>query len=343
MNVHLSSQGIGRPAVTGAGKATLVEAAGTEWARSAADRMPRHGGAATRSEFAARQIELNGRVTHAQRSLRFLDQALAGLQDLKLALGGSIAGHASAQAGLQQRLAEVRAQWQHRHQATGGALGPDLSFHDDGTAQQSFRIGALDMDSLQDERAEVLMVYPRGVGKPSTALVIDGQRRAPREWGRRLDYTLAPAGIQAALDDHGQLSCRMQESRWNELRERLMIQGGGHRFPAGQPARVAAIPAPPAIDPSGWQIGNAAEQRTALRHAVHAIDHLQLVRDSLASALEQAGGAIRADRRVGARDAADIGSSLAGALKQTGDFRRFAAIGAILRGLNEQRVRSAAG
>ena len=344
MNVQLSSHGIGRPALRGAGKPAFAEAAGIDGARSAAAaRPPRHGGATRRNEFAAGQIRLNGRVTHAQRAIRFIDQALAGLQGLKTTLGGSIAGHAPARAELEARLAGVRAQWRQRHEATGGALGADLSFHDDGEAQRHFRIGALDLGTLRDERAEVLMIYPRGTGKASLALVVDGQSRGEREWARRLDHALAPAGIHVTLGDEHQLSCRMQESRWNELRDHLMIQGGGHRFPAGRPARVAATPAAEAIDPSTWQIADAAGQRAALRQAVHAIDHVQLVRDSLVRALEQAHGSIRGDSDMDGRDAAGLAASFAGALKQTGDFQRFAAIGAILRGLSEQRVRSVAG
>lgn len=345
MNVQLSNRGIGHSAPTGAGKTTSVGTVAADTAnRTSTSNNRRKTTAAWHSTFAAQQEHINRQVTHAQRAITFLDQTTASLQELKNALSGSVARRPAAQAALETSLARVQAQWQTRHVATGGALGPDLSFHDDGGALQSFRIRALDMDALQSERAETLTVYPRGPGKTSISLPFDGRYRSEREWARRIDHAFAPTGISAAVTDERELSFTTPESRWPELREQMMIQGNGHRFPAGRPSRATAEAIPPTIDPTAWRIGDATQQRSTLRNVVQAIDQINDARAALHHITVQASAALRADSSMLTGDEAEqIAGTFDATLEQTGDFRRFATIGAALRGLNGQRVLSVAG
>ncbi|GAB2567547.1 hypothetical protein ISP15_09135 [Dyella jejuensis] len=344
MNVQLSSSGIGHGALTGTGKARPVDAATLGPAKSApSGAARRHASAARRTEFAAQQEHVNRQVTYAQRSIVFIEQTLASLQELKAALSGSAGRGASASSNVQASLDRVQAQWQTRHGATGGALGPDLVFDDQGSARQSFRVHALTLEALQNERAEVLTVYPRGAGKPSVSLPIDGRYRSDHEWARRVDYALAASGINASVNEERELAFDTQESRWPELQQHLMIQGNGHRFPGGRPSRAQAEAIKPPIDPSAWQIGNAAERRQTLRSTVHALDHLQQVRESLDRMLAHAHSAIRPDRDVQTGEAAQIAATFDAMLEQTNDFQRFTTIGAALRGLNDYRVRSVIG
>ena len=345
MNVQLSSSGIGHSATAGAGKAAPVSAVALDTANDTPSSgvARRKVSAARRSEFAARQEHLNRQVTHAQRSIDFLDQTLTSLQELKTVLSGSVARRSSEKATLEASLVRVQTHWLTRHAATGGALGPDLAFHDDGGAQQNFRIRALDLQALQNERAEILTVYPRGAGKPAVSMLVDGRYRSDSEWARRIDYALAPTGISAAITDDRELSFTTRENRWPEMREQLMIQGSGCRFPTGRPSRATMEAMSPAIDPLTWQTSDAAQQRSTLRNVVQAVDHIQIVRDGLHRVLTEAGSTIRTDSHALDRDeAAQMATAFDTALEQTGDFQRFTTIGAALRGLNSHRVRSVA-
>ncbi|QAU23981.1 hypothetical protein EO087_08235 [Dyella sp. M7H15-1] len=342
MNVQLSSPGIGHGTLTSAGKATPIDSVSHNISKGAsANTATQRISLARRSEFAARQEHINRQVTHAQRSIAFLDQTLDSLQELKASLSSSVARRATTQDTLEISLARVQAQWQTRHGATGGALGPDLSFHDDGAAQQSFQVRSLDMKSLQNERAEILTVYPRGAGKPSVSVLVDGRHRSDREWARRMDHALAASGISARITDERELTFTARESRWIELREQLMIQGNGHRFPAGRPARATAEATTVAIEPANWQTGTAAERRTTLRQVVQAIDHIQIVRDGLNHVLKRAGTILHSDSNVlASSDAAQTAATFDVALTQANDFQRFSTISAALRGLNGHRVRT---
>jgi hypothetical protein len=341
MNVLLTHSGIGHSTLTGTGKAAPVDAVAPATAKGSTSATRQcHTTAARRSEFAARQEQLNRQATHAQRSIAFLDHTLASLQELKTTLSGSVAKRSTDSTALETQLSRVQMQWQGRHVATGGALGPDLGFHDDGGAQQSFRIRAFDLNTLRKEQAEVLTVYPRGAGKPSVSLLVDGQQRSDREWARRIDHALAASGISAAVGDERELTFNAKENRWHELRDQLLIQGNGHRFPGGRPSRVAAEATAQAIDPASWQIGTASEKRSTLRQIVQAVDHIQLVRDGLNRLVQQTAAAVRFDSEaLGASDARAVAASFDNVLEQTGDFQRFTTIGAAVRGLNEHRVR----
>jgi hypothetical protein len=341
MNVSLTSHGIGSSPLTGAAKTASVDPVALEAGQSrAASNARRPATAARRSEFAARQEQLNRQATRAQCSIAFLDGAQAALQELKTTLGGSLATRPATSAALEAPLARVQAQWQSRHAATGGALGPDLSFHDDGDAAQSFRIHALTLDTLSKAHAEVLTIYPRGSGKPAVSLLIDGQPRSDRDWARRIDHALAASGISAAVNEERELTFNTRESRWHELRGQLMIQGNGHRFPGGRPSPASTEATAAPIEPAHWRIDSATEKRATLRQVVQAIEHVQLVREGLQRLLQQNAAAAHSDgHALGRHGAATIATSFGHVLEQTADFQRFATIGAALRGLNEHRVR----
>ena len=344
MNVQPSGIGIRQRSLIGPDNAAAVETLSLDAPKGTSTQVAQHqAGPATRSEFAARQEHINRQVTHAQRSVTFLEQMLHSLQDFKSVLSSSIAGRTTAQNALHAGLAQVQTQWRARHAATGGALGPDLSFHDDGNATQSFYIRSLDLPALQNDRAEVLTVYPRGSGKPSVSLLLDGTPRPEREWVRRIDNALAASGITATLAEDDKVTFTTREADWEELRARMMIQGSGHRFPAGPPSRAMVTAAPPATDPTQWQTEGSAQRRATLRQVVQTIDHAQLVRDGLNRVLTQADAALHHDSTVvGPSGAAKIVATFDEALEHANSFQQLATVGAALRGLNAQRVRSVA-
>ncbi|MGC1550545.1 MAG: hypothetical protein WA777_18640 [Rhodanobacter sp.] len=170
---------------------------------------------------------------------------------------------------------------------------------------------------------------------------IKGGQRAERDLLRQLDHALAPTGIRATLATDRSLVFSVSESRWPTIRDQLMLQGGGNRYPGGWPSRAKTEALPAAIEPRHWQVTDASAQRATLRRVMQALDQINTARTSVAKALDQAGSKMRAvsDKQVSAA-AQRVASEFATTLEQTGDFQRFATIGSALRGVTRDRVLS---
>ncbi len=143
MNVQGASASIvrGERAPVGSGGVGATAAIAHLGAKTASGPAPSSNVAsASRIAFAVSQTRLNQQVTGSQRSLAFLDKAGQQLLDLKGALASSLAGRPASRMEVDHGLNRVNAHWSGRHAATGGTLGSDLAFHEDGAAPQFFRI-----------------------------------------------------------------------------------------------------------------------------------------------------------------------------------------------------------
>jgi hypothetical protein len=293
---------------------------------------------ASRIAFAVSQTRLNQQVTGSQRSLAFLDKAGQQLLDLKGALASSLAGRPASRMEVDQGLNRVNVHWSGRHAATGGTLGSDLVFHEDGAAPQFFRIRGFELRSLlQTENAETLNFYPKGSGKPPVSLAISAGRHDTATTVYQLDRTLAPAGIRASLDKGGALVFSTAEDNWPGLRDHLMIRGGGSRFPGGQPSRAVAEALAGAVEPQKWSVADPMAQRATLRRVVQALDQVTAAHTAVREVFDSASDAIRDGARadMGARVAVPAFSSM---LARSGDFQMFSAIGSALRRVTRQGV-----
>lgn len=342
VRLHLSSpgieqRGIGSPARVGAPAAPVAASATRPRQEETA---PADTG--WYAGLAARQARLNREVTGTQQALAWLDTLLPRLRDLARRLGiGN--GDGAAPAALAESLDRLRACWERRHAESAGTLDADLEHFPAGDARQSFRIRGFDLAALAAPEAETLVFHPRGVGRRARVVVL-AQGDLPEERVRRLGAALAPDGIRVRADESGQLLFSIPESDWPALREQLLVQGGGRRFPAGWPGRVVAEALPGAIDPAQWSVDDAGARQQAFKQASAALIRAEHARNDLATRLAEAGTRIREERgrtdpeRM--RQAADaFASGLAG---ETG-FRRLATAGACLRGLGRQRVASVLG
>jgi hypothetical protein len=273
-----------------------------------------------------------------QRSLAFLDTARQQLRDLKGGLSSSLAGRPAGGNGLDDGLNRFNAHWSRRHAATGGTLGSDLAYRQDGSTSQRFRIRGFGLPSLlQSESAEALSFYPNGAGKPAVSLTIDAGSHDAATLIPQLNRALAPADVRASLDGDGALVFSTSESNWPALRDQLMMRGGGNRFPGGQPVRVSAEALPGAIEPKRWSVAGQQEQRETLRHVVRALDLTATAHATVNGVLADAREAIRTGVRAGA-EAKDAVPAFGALLERSGDFQMFATIGSALRRVSRQGV-----
>lgn len=333
-------------------------------------------GCGARAGFVARQAELNVAVTGAQRAAGFLDTARTRLGELKGALAASAASRPLPDGMLDASLARVRSQWNARPAAAGGALDASLAFRAAGDARQTFRLRALDIATLSSGGAETLTFHPNGLGKACASVTFDeaeaavavgefvddaaagdaasggwapsdaarsgagseaAERQAHGALSRRLDRALAPIGIRVACDDANGLTFTTLESNWPAVRDRMMIQGGGKRFPGGRPSRAQADALPAGIDPASWRVDGAAARHATLRQVVRAIDEVKRARADVQRTLDRA----RADvtdavpARGNVREAA---GAIAASFGRDHAFGVFASVASTVKGMSRARV-----
>lgn len=291
--------------------------------------------------FGLRQAQFNVEVTSAQRALEYLASAAANMQAFKSALSASIAGRHATDEELAELLAQARDHWQMRWQLTGGCLDLSLAFHPMGDARQPFRIDGLALDAMQLKAPESITLWPEGLDRPALNLWLDGRWRAPTEWARRLDHTLAPAGIEVSLDSDNQLSMTVGEQRWPRLEQCLLVQGSGVRFPGDAAIRPRLQAASSLHDPSRWNVDDSDARRNALRDVVRTLTDIAACQSNVQTRLDDihtqlvtdAGSSIDTNERA---------MAFVRAAQQGGPFRILETVMSATRGLQEHRVRAVA-
>lgn len=289
--------------------------------------------------FAARQSRLNQHTTAAQRALAFLEALQPRLRDLGRRLGADPGG-AGVPPALGESLEQVRALWAQRHAISGGTLDGELGFFPGGDARQAFRLRGLDRAALALAEGETLTFYPRGMGRPARTLYLAAEGDLPSRVAR-LEQSLAPAGIRVRLDADGEPTLSILESAWDGLREQLLVQGGGRRFPSGWPTRVAAEPVPGRIAPAQWQVEDTDGRRETFRQTSATLTVVEQARTDLTRMLAESASTVYAEhRRPGRATLGAAAHAFAAALAEDSGYRRLSTAGACLRGLNRQRVGS---
>jgi len=289
--------------------------------------------------FTARQAQLNADVTGTQRALAFVDASAVQLRGLKAALSSTLGGAARSGDELTQRVARFDGLWSNRATSTGGVLDAQLGVHPAGGATRTFRVRALDAEQWRSHGAETLTFHPMGLGKQAASITFDGKPLEPVAFAKRLDRALAATGVRASLATDGQVDFTVAESRWPTVRDQLMVQGGGKRFPGGRPSRAQADAAPEAIAPARWQVGDRTAQRATLRDVVRALDGLTQADRTLRSHLDAATSRLRGGMGDAAGpQAARATRSMADTLGGSADFNVLSTVTATLSGLSRARV-----
>ncbi len=299
---------------------------------SSAQRAP-----GTTTAFTAGQAQFNADVTAAQRALSFVDAASGQLRGLKGALSAMLTG-ADRGGEVAARIAKFDALWSERATMAGGMIDAQLTVRPTGDATRTFRVRALDVEQWRSSGAETLTFHPTGVGKQSVAVSFEAAPIDAATFAKRLDRALAATGVRASLAADGQVDFTVAESRWPAVRDQLLVQGGGKRFPGGRPIRAQADAAPEALEPARWQVSDRTGQRAALRDVVRGLDKLMQADRTLRTQLDTAGQRLRNSAGEAAKQAATASESVSGTLAASSEFNVLSAVTTTLSGLSRARV-----
>lgn len=289
--------------------------------------------------FTARQAQLNADVTAAQRALAFVDAASGQLRGLKGALGAMLGGAPHSGIDAAARIARFDALWGERPARTDGMLDAQLAVRPAGDATRTFRLRALNVEQWRSGGAETLMFHPTGLGKQAASISFEGAPIDAAAFARKLDRALAATGVRASLAADGQVDFSVAESRWPAVRDHLMVQGGGKRFPGGRPSRAQAEAAPEAIVPAGWRVTDRTAQRAALRDTVRALDGLMQADRALRGQIDTVAQRLRTGTSAPAgAQATQAAQLVSGALAEPADFNVLSVVTSTLSGLSRARV-----
>lgn len=291
--------------------------------------------------FGLRQGQINTQVTAIQRAQAFLAPALTHMRELKSELSSNIAGRSAPSDQLGELLGTVQTHWRTRVEATQGSLDPSLALRETRQSRQSFRMTGFDLSSLQAGAPETVSLWTEGLAKPATHLFIDGKWRLPGEWARQLDRALASTGMDARLDDAGDITLSVNESGWPTLQRQCLIMGSGVRWPDGVAVSPSMQALPAAVDPENWRIGSPDARRDTLRQLVRAIGDIDARQSSLSSTMQELMTLPDSSASLGGKaDAQAHAQKFTRLLEQPAPFRALEVAMATTRGLSAQRVQT---
>jgi len=298
------------------------------------------------------------RIAGTQQGLQFLEHAAGQLARLRSSLAARVSaasqgvsagasphasGHATDTAKLAERIERFAALWEARTRASGGSLDSQLAHVDTGEARQRFSIRGLSLPILRAGEPETLyLVF--GNRTPQAAAVAIEPALAGDAIVRRFDRALAPSGVRASLDAHGELGFSVPEPAWPNIRDALTIKGGGKRFPTGQFTAVRLIPQAPALQPELWTLDDAGAMRETLRGVIDAQARVEQAHRTLSRALIEEGQQLRAQGpEAAARLQAEAGWAQAfsrsfEATAARGDYPALSALAPALLGMQRERV-----
>lgn len=333
-DVHVASRAqrgvrtTGAAALAAAPNVSLLVSAGAPGAPRAPD---------VTTAFTARQAQLNADVTVAQRALAFVETAAGQLRVLKRAISVVLSGAEPRSGDAAGLIAKFGALWRDRAMLAGGVLDEQLVVHPAADAVCTFRMRALDVEQWRSGGAETLVFHPAGLGRQSVSVGFEDTPLDSAVLARQLDRALAATGVRAALAMDGQIDFTVAESRWPTVRDHLMVQGGGKRFPGGRPSRAQVDAVPEAVDPARWRVTDRASQRAALRDVVRALDGLTQADRTLRAQLDTAEQWLRGETYEPAQATTTI-RSVSDAFAESADFKVLSVVTSTLRGLSRGRV-----
>ncbi|MGD8234276.1 flagellin [Vibrio sp. TRT 1302] len=106
-----------------------------------------------------------------------------------------------------------------------------------------FSIPGLNVHRLSDKAEQIRLDFPNG---NAVMVQFDG-RSDGKQTVKMLDRSLIPLGLRAALSDDGTILFESSEKQYQQMHNKVMVTGQGHRFPAGQSNMMTIKPEPEGI------------------------------------------------------------------------------------------------
>ncbi|MDF5394209.1 flagellin, partial [Vibrio parahaemolyticus] len=94
-----------------------------------------------------------------------------------------------------------------------------------------FSIPGLNVHRLSDKAEQIRLDFPQG---QAVMIQFDGQSDGERTV-KMLDRSLIALGMRASLADDGSILFEARDNAYQQMQQKVMVTGEGHRFPAGQP------------------------------------------------------------------------------------------------------------
>jgi hypothetical protein len=269
---------------------------------------------------------LQSNVASAQQAREYLDRVAAQLEAVKAALSAKIAGMKSGARDLEARARQLGATIAARSAQAGGSVDAQLEFSDGEPAQQRFRITGLDAGMLQAAAPLSLAFSVGGAGGPQLAAALEPDM-TPEQIAGRLDRTLAPVNVRAALDNQGRIEFRTPEANWAGVRDNIAISGRG---------RVTTETVAPDARLQDLGTGNAEALRQSLREVVQALERVRRSQDAASAALSAA--TMRAAQSELSADELAITAQDFASTAASHDYESLLAITSALVGVSRERV-----
>lgn len=223
--------------------------------------------------------------------------------------------------GLQDTLVRSKATIQNvvEHARFDGqkVLNNELHLKLDKADIRRFSIPGLNVHRLSDKAEQIRLDFPQG---QAVMIQFDGQADAARTV-KMLDRSLIALGMRASLADDGSILFEARDNAYQQMQQKVMVTGEGHRFPAGQPNVLNLKSEPDGIAELGFDLAS----RDGMKQTIAKVNqHLRQVQTSLQEAKAFHGELNTQMRSIQNKTAQlsvdDVNAKLDGFVQKSGEF-----------------------
>ncbi|HHX8289238.1 TPA: flagellin [Vibrio diabolicus] len=223
--------------------------------------------------------------------------------------------------GLQDTLVRSKATIQNvvEHARFDGqkVLNNELHLKLDKADIRRFSIPGLNVHRLSDKAEQIRLDFPQG---QAVMIQFDGQADGARTV-KMLDRSLIALGIRASLADDGSILFEARDNAYQQMQQKVMVTGEGHRFPAGQPNVLNLKSEPDGIAELGFDLAS----RDGMKQTIAKVNqHLRQVQTSLQEAKAFHGELNTQMRSIQNKTAQlsvdDVNAKLDGFVQKSGEF-----------------------
>ncbi|HHF2996262.1 TPA: flagellin [Vibrio diabolicus] len=180
-----------------------------------------------------------------------------------------------------------------------------------------FSIPGLNVYRLSDKAEQIRLDFPQG---QAVMIQFDGQADGARTV-KMLDRSLIALGMRASLADDGSILFEARDNAYQQMQQKVMVTGEGHRFPAGQPNVLNLKSEPDGIAELGFDLAS----RDGMKQTIAKVNqHLRQVQTSLQEAKAFHGELNTQMRSIQNKTAQlsvdDVNAKLDGFVQKSGEF-----------------------
>lgn len=223
--------------------------------------------------------------------------------------------------GLQDTLVRSKATIQNvvEHARFDGqkVLNNELHLKLDKADIRRFSNPGLNVHRLSDKAEQIRLDFPQG---QAVMIQFDGQADGARTV-KMLDRSLIALGMRASLADDGSILFEARDNAYQQMQQKVMVTGEGHRFPAGQPNVLNLKSEPDGIAELGFDLAS----RDGMKQTIAKVNqHLRQVQTSLQEAKAFHGELNTQMRSIQNKTAQlsvdDVNAKLDGFVQKSGEF-----------------------